>query len=289
MPDDDLIYPQRGLTKGDLRTYYEAVAQALIRHAAGRPLSMQRVRDDVVFYQQRAPKRRPAAVHVVRTATQSVGPIDHLTCDNLTTVRLLANLRCVGVHCWSSRRNHLERPDWMVFDLDPPKADGDGFAKAKHTAVVLRERLEDAGLRPFLKTSGSTGLHVIVPIQPELKFDSVRAVARRFAEDVTATHPDLTTLAQRKAKRGNRVFLDVLRNAWGQTVVAAYSPRMRPEASVSTPIAWSELDSLPSSRAFDLTSVPKRLREAGDPWSGMARRRRSLRSLGLAPRSAANH
>lgn len=284
MPDDDLLYPEKGLTKGDLRAYYEAVAPALIRHAHGRPLSMQRFRDGEVFYQQRAPKNRPANAHVVSTETKSVGPIDHLTCDNRTTVRLLADLRCVGVHCWTSRRGHLERPDWMVFDLDPPKGGNDGFSKAKRTALLLRARLEDAGLCPYLKTSGSTGLHVVVPIRPELEFDPVRAVARRLAEDVHANHPGLTTLELRKAKRGDRVFLDVLRNSWGQTVVAPYSPRARPEASVSTPIAWSELDALTSSRDFDLLSVPRRLREHGDPWSRMTRRRRSLRALEASSR-----
>lgn len=277
MPDDDVLFPQMGLTKGDLRTYYEAVAPALIRHLRGRPLSMQRSRDGDVFYQQRAPKRRPAAVHVVTTETKSVGPIDHLTCDNRTTVGFLADLRCVGVHCWTSRRDHLERPDWMVFDLDPPKTSGDGFAKTKRTAILLRERLEAVGLCPYLKTSGSTGLHVIVPIRPELPFDRVHALARRLAENLHERHPDLTTLELRKKKRGERVFLDVLRNSWGQTVVAPYSPRSRSEAPVSTPIGWHELDELASSRDFDLLSVPQRLRETGDPWSEMARHRRSVR------------
>lgn len=279
MPDADLLYPQKGLTKGDLRKYFEAVAPALIRHLEGRPLSMQRARNGDVFYQQRAPQRRPTSVHVVTTETKNAGPIDHLTCDNRTTVRLLADLRCVGVHCWTSRRHHLDRPDWMVFDLDPPKASSDGFAKAKKTAFLLRERLEDAGLRPYLKTSGSTGLHVVVPIRPELPFDDVRAVARKLAEDLHESHPVLTTLEMRKKKRGQRVFLDVLRNSRGQTVVAPYSPRARPDAPVSAPVRWEELHGLSSSRDFDLLSIPRRLRESGDPWSGMARRRRSIRRL----------
>lgn len=284
MPDADLLYPDRGLTKGDLRNYYEAVADHLIRHIRGRPLSMQRAPagvDGAVFYQQRAPRDLPAAVHVVSTETRDphLGPIDHLSCDNLTTVRLLADLRCVGVHCWTSQRDHLERPDWMVFDLDPPKTGDAGFDRVRETARLLRRRLAQLDLCGYLKTSGSSGLHVVVPIRPELSFDEVRARARRIAVDLQTQHADLTTLEMRKAKRGARVFLDVLRNAWGQTVVAPYSPRARAEAPVSTPLAWSELDELSSSRAHDILTIPARLRDLGDPWQEMARHRRSIRKL----------
>jgi bifunctional non-homologous end joining protein LigD len=170
----------------------------------------------------------------------------------------------------------LDRPDQLVFDLDPPT--GDRFGDVCRHALRLRAVLEDElGLTTYVKTTGGKGLHVHVPLRPEEDFDAVRGFARDAAGLLAARYPDELTLEQRKEQRGDRLYLDIMRNAYAQTVVAPYTVRARPGATVATPLRWEEVaDAGLSPRQFTLRSIPDRLEQAGDPWTAFSRHRRGL-------------
>jgi bifunctional non-homologous end joining protein LigD len=188
----------------------------------------------------------------------------------------LANQACIELHVFLSSLAALDRPDQLVFDLDPP--DEAGFGLARRHALNLREILEgDLGLATFVKTTGGKGLHVHVPLRPEADFDTVRGFARDVATRLVSRFPDELTVEPRKEQRGHRLYLDIMRNAYAQTVVAPYSVRGRPGAHVSTPLYWSEVeDATLNPGQFTMRTIAAELERRGDPWAGMARRRRRL-------------
>ena len=202
------------------------------------------------------------------------GTVVHPTADRRDALRWLANQNCVTVHAWLSRRDRLHTPDRIIFDLDPSGSD---FAVVKTTARSVAAVLDDLGLVTYVQTTGSRGLHVVTPIKEDTDFDTVRQFARDVADVVAADDPDHRTVEMRKAKRGDRVYLDVMRNAYAQTAVAPYAVRARRGAPVATPLEWDELGRR-GLRAdlFTIRDVPERIAERGDPWADMARRSRSL-------------
>ena len=193
---------------------------------------------------------------------------------NRDALRWLANQNCVIVHSWLSRRDRLHTPDRIIFDLDPST---DDFAVVKATARTVADVLDDLGLVSYLQTTGSRGLHVVTPIKGDADYDTARQFAKSVAEVVADDDPAHRTVEMRKAKRGDRVYLDVMRNAYAQTAVAPYSLRARRDAPVATPLDWDELGRRGlRSDFFTIRDVPKRVAERGDPWSDIARRGRSL-------------
>ena len=201
----------------------------------------------------------------------------------------LANQACVELHAFLSKAGHLDRPDQLVFDLDPP--DGNRFGDVRACALRLRELLTgELGLPTFVKTTGGHGLHVHVPLGARQDFDTVREFASQAAERLAARNPDMVTTEQRKDRRGRRIYADLMRNAYAQLAVAPYSVRARPGAPVATPLSWDELeDQALRPERFTLGTVPGRVRQfgrPGGPWAGMTghrpglgRAQRSLRRL----------
>ena len=265
-----VLFPARGLTKGDLARYYRDVAPAMLPHVRGRPVTMMRYPrgvDRPGFVQQAAPEGAPPFVHTAEVEKEEGGALTRVTLENAATLVWLAHLNTVTPHVWLSRLDRPHHPDRLVFDLDPP---GDQFEPARHAAGALRDLLDALSLPAFVMTSGSRGLHVTVPLDRALDFDAVRAFARGVAEALARRHPDALTVEQRKAERGERLYLDVMRNAYGQTAVPPYAVRARPEAPVATPLRWAELDDPAlNARRFTITDVPARLAEAGDPWADL--------------------
>lgn len=267
---DKVLFPDTGVTKADLLAYYETVADVLLDHIHDRPLTLQRfprgINADGFFQQNRSHfPDRFAGVRLGQGC--STGTIDHVLCNDVRTLRYLVNLDTITIHAWLSRWGSPSRPDQIVFDLDPPD---DGFDAVRRGADHLRRALERAGLTPFVKTTGSRGVHVVAPLCPRAGFDRVRSAARGLAERLVRAYPDQLTLEHRKVKRGGRLYLDVLRNAFGQTAVAPYGVRARPGAPVATPLDWPELaDPAVGPRSFTVANLPARLRERDDPWSGM--------------------
>ncbi len=268
-----VYFPDDGLTKGDLIDHYDRVAPQLLRHAAGRIVTMHRYPDGIDgkdFYQKNVPDHFPAWIPTTEVEKED-GTLRQVVLEDRATLLYLADQGCIPVHVWPSRADRRKHPDRLVFDLDPSD---DHVAAVRAAARTLRNLLEDVGVVPFVMTSGSRGFHVVVPLNGEWDFDRVRTFARKAAEVAVARDPGLT-LEQRKSKREGRIFVDVLRNAYAQHSIAPYGVRALPGAPVATPIDWDELgDTEP--RSHTIRTVHRRLAQKDDPWKGMGRRARSL-------------
>ncbi|MDT5004138.1 MAG: bifunctional non-ous end joining protein LigD [Mycobacterium sp.] len=273
---DRVLFPADGITKGDLVAYYTDIAGAMVPHLRGRPLTLWRYPrgiDQNGFVQQDFADSLPEWMGRVRVAKED-GTVVHPTADSRDALRWLTNQNCVIVHAWLSKRDRLRTPDRIVFDLDPTV---DDFAVVKATARTVADVLGDIGLVSYVQTTGSRGLHVVSPIKPNTDFDAVRQFARDVADVVAADDPAHRTVEARKAKRGDRLYLDVMRNAYGQTAVAPYAVRARRGAPVATPLEWDELGRRGlRADSFTIRDVPERVAERGDPWSDISRRGRSL-------------
>jgi bifunctional non-homologous end joining protein LigD len=273
--EEKVLFPDDGVTKGELIDYYSEIADVMLPHLKDRPLVMQRFPngiDSSGFYQKDASEYFPQWISTKRVRKKG-GSVNHVICDKRATLAYLANQATITLHTWTSRADKIYHPDQMIFDLDPIS---DQFAVARETAELLFNLLDELGLRGFIKTTGSKGLHVVVPIDRSADFDEVRAFAFDVAKILEARDPERLTIETRKAKRNGRLFLDVGRNAYAQHAVAPYSLRPRPGAPVAAPIHREELREVDSAR-FSIATVRKRVAE-GDPWSGMARGARSLRA-----------
>jgi bifunctional non-homologous end joining protein LigD len=271
---DKLMFPADGISKLDLASYYDAVADVMLPHLRGRPVNMQRFPDGVgamAFYEKKVPSHFPEWVHTVEVRAED-GPQRQVVVDDRRSLVYLAQQACITPHTWLCTTSHIDRPDQLVFDLDPSD---DSLPKVRRATRMTGELLDELGLTSFLKTTGSRGYHVLVPLRPALGFDQVRDFARRCAEVLVARAPDLLTLEQRKPKRGARVYVDIGRNAHGQTAVPAYAVRARPGAPVSTPITWDELSRVAPDR-FTITSVRRRLARRDCPWADLRRHAQGL-------------
>ncbi|MGH6904838.1 MAG: non-homologous end-joining DNA ligase [Geminicoccaceae bacterium] len=275
---EKVLFPAAGLTKADLIDYYERVTPVMLPHLAGRPLSLERYPDGIDaegFMQKNASAYFPRWIRRARLAKQD-GAVAHVVADEAATLVYLANQACVSLHVGLSRIDRIDHPDRMVLDLDPSDQD---FEKVRRAAKDARALLEEIGLVPFLQTTGSRGLHLWVPLDRSADFDQVRAFAASLAEVLEARRPAELTTAQRKAKRGDRVLLDVARNAYGQTAVAPYSVRARPGAPVATPLEWTELDdSRLAPQRYTIKNLFRRLEKKGDPWARIERHARGLQA-----------
>jgi bifunctional non-homologous end joining protein LigD len=275
---DKVFFPDDGITKGDLVDYYREMAPRMLGYLRERPLVLDRYPDGIAgprIVQKNAGKHFPDWVRRTEVGKQG-GTVCHVLADRADTLVYLANQGTIEFHVFLSRVAALDRPDQLVFDLDPPS--GDRFADVCRHALHLRGLVEDElGLTSYVKTTGGKGLHVHVPLRPEEDFDAVRGFARDVAGVLASRYPDELTVEQRKEQRGQRLYLDIMRNAYAQTVAAPYTVRARPGATVATPLHWNELwDGGLSPRQFSLRSIAERLDGADDPWAAMARHRRGL-------------
>jgi bifunctional non-homologous end joining protein LigD len=271
---DKVLFPRDGITKGDLVGYYRQVADAMLPHVEDRPLSLQRFPEGIDrqgFFQQEASEHFPDWVRRASVPRKGGGTVEHPVCDDADTLAYLANLGVVTLHTWTSRVAHLEQPDRVVFDLDPP--DDSAVQRVRDAARRVRDLLQELGLVPFVQTSGSKGFHVVTPLRPSAGFDEVSALAADAAALLADRDPERLTVERRKAKRAGRLFIDTGRNGWGQTAVAPYSVRPKRGAPVATPIDWRELGRT-EPQSYTLSSVPRRLGRKQDPWRSMERQAR---------------
>ncbi len=270
---DKLLFPDAGISKQDLADYFATVAEPLLAHAARRPLTLRRFPEGIGpeesreagFFQQRAHGDLPTGL-AAQPAPSADGSeeIVHIALTSAAGLTALADMAAIELHGWLARAPKLERPDRLIFDLDPP--DGE-FAAVRRAARRVAELMDELGLAPHLMTTGSRGLHVVAPLVATLDFDTVRKLAKAMAKRLAERHSDELTTAQRKEQRGGRLYLDIMRNAYGQTAILPYSPRARPGAPVATPLDWHELGGLDGAAAYDLRSIPRRLAQKSDPWA----------------------
>jgi bifunctional non-homologous end joining protein LigD len=271
---DKLLWPDAGVTKRDYLAYLDAVAADMLPWLRGRPLTLIRAPDGVEahrYFQKDTPRYAPSWIRTVSIHAESAHrTVRYAVCDDRRTLAWLGNQAAVEFHPAPVRAPRLDRPDVLIFDLDPPPG---RFEAAVDVAEVLHEVLEELGFPSGLKTSGSKGLHIVVPIERRTPAGDVRAAAEAVAARVVARAPALATTEFRIADRGGRVLVDVWRNALSQTAVAPFSPRARPDATVSFPIVWSELRDV-SIGDYRIATVPALLGAPGPTeWRSLLTRR----------------
>ncbi len=268
---EKLFFPDAGITKGNIVDYYRRIGEVALTHYRDRPLSMQRFPDGIAaegFFQKNAGDYFPDWIETADLAKED-GTVRHVVANSSATLVYLADQGMITPHLGLSRVDAIDTPDRLVFDLDP--SDGD-FAKVQAAARYVRAALDEMSAPAFVQTTGSRGLHVVVPLDRSAGFDAVREAARRIAGTLAARYPDALTVAQRKAKRGSRIYLDTARNAYGQTAVGPYGVRALPGAPVATPLDWSEalaVDMTP--RKYTIANIFRRLGNKDDPWAGISR------------------
>ncbi|MBD3167933.1 MAG: ATP-dependent DNA ligase [candidate division Zixibacteria bacterium] len=275
--EEKTLFPDAGISKGDMIGYYSKISGVMLRHIEDRPITMHRYPDGIEgegFYQKDASDYFP---DWIRTATvkKQGGQLDHVVCNDIATLIYIANQGCITPHVWLSKVDSLLVPDRLIFDLDPP--DG-GFGKVGKAAERLRKMLADElNLLPFVMTTGSKGLHVVVPVKPENDFDTVRDFAKGIAEILSSRFPGELTTEIRKDKRNGRLYLDIARNAYAQTAVAPYSIRAIPGAPVATPLDWDELSTTGiNSQKYNVGNMFRRMAQKDDPWANISKHARSL-------------
>lgn len=272
---DKVLFPGDGITKLDLIEHYRRVASVMVPHVGGRPVTIQRFPDGIGaggFFQKQASSHFPDWIERVRVP-KAGGTVDHVVIQRAADLVYLADQAAIAVHAALAPAAHVDRPDRLVFDLDPSD---DDFESVRDGARILRELLDDLGLVPFLMTTGSRGLHVVTPIAGTETFEEVAPLAEGVARAVVARRPDRYTVEHRKSQRQGRVYVDWFRNAYAQTAVAPWSVRPKAGAPVAVPLDWAELDDPAlTSRRYRIGDVAALLERRADPWSGMSRRARA--------------
>ena len=274
---DRVLWPEQGVTKGELFAYYEAVADVMLPQLVDRPLTLLRCpsgAESKCFYQKHANESVPD--HIPRVAiSEKDGEEPYMYVDGLPALIGLVQLGVLELHVWGARRDRLERPDRLVFDLDPDE--GLPFGRVARAALDLRERLLELGLESFPKSTGGKGLHVVVPITRRSDWDEARAFTQAVARAMVADEPDRFTAKMSKSRRTDRIFVDYLRNARNATAIADYSTRARPGAPVAAPLSWDEVE--PKARkapSHTIRDVPARVAGGVDPWAGFDAVRQSI-------------
>ena len=263
-----LFWPERGITKGGLIQYYADVAAVLLPHIRDRAMVMKRYPDGAAgpfFFMKRAPAPRPDWIRTCAIQHGSGDAIEFPVINDLPSLLWVINLGCIDLNQWYARCDDIDRPDYVHFDLDPD--DDATFERVRECALVVRDSLETLGMKPLVKTSGSTGMHVYVPIVRGPVQKVVWTFAKALAVELASRHPAVMTTEYRVAKRPpGRVLVDYNQNRWGSTLASVYSVRPRPLATVSTPLTWAEVAGGARTEDFRIENVPSRVRKHGDLW-----------------------
>ena len=273
---EKVLFPADGITKGDLAAYYEAIAPVMLPHLRGRPLTMERYPSGIGaegFWQKDVSKGFPAWLKRVEVPKKG-GVVHYPVVTDRRSLLWVTNQNTITQHVWISRVPKLDLPDVCVFDLDPSKDDADDVRRA---AIDLRDLLDELGLPSWVKTSGSKGFHIVVPIDGKTPVDVVADFANAVGTVFTKRFPDRLTQEFSKADRGGRIYVDTGRNGYGATFAAAYTVRAKPGAPVSAPCTWEEIErGQVHPQSFTLRSMADRIDKVGDLWNDMRKRGRSL-------------
>ena len=276
---DKVFFPRDGITKGDLIAYYRGVAGFILPYLKGRPLTLERFPDGIDrsgWWEKQIPRGLPEWVRTV-TVTSAFGrrsSVEFIVCEDEATLAYVANLAAITLHVWTSREPKLDVPDFLLIDLD--RGDGCTLATLCRVALRFREAAEEIGLRALVKTTGGSGLHVVIPLEARYDYDVVKGFSELLARHIHREAPGDTTLERTIRKRPTgTVYLDYVQVGRGKTLVPPFSVRARDRAPVSMPLAWDEIETLRRKRVADparewprwnLVTVPAILRKSGDPW-----------------------
>lgn len=276
---EKVMFPQDGITKGDLAAYYETVAPVMLPHIRGRPITMERYHRGIGekgFFQKNVSRGFPEWLERVQVPKHG-GTVNHPLVTDTRSLLWLANQNCITPHVWTSRVPRLHNPDVCVFDLDPSEDEQPDVLR--RAALGLRDLLAELGLASWVKTSGSKGYHIMVPLDGDAEMGRVAHFAHALGRALVARDPQHLTQEFSKADRGGRILVDTGRNGYSATFAAAYAVRAKPGAPVSAPCTWQELEAgAVDPRSFTLRTLPARIAELGDVWRGLLEARQSLRS-----------
>ncbi len=280
---DKPMFPDDNITKGDLVEYYGKISEYILPYVKDRPMMLHRYPDGIdgnEFYQKQVSDYFPDWIDTIKVKVKKEGKDEQefVNCNSQATLLYCANQASITPHVWLSTKEHLSHPDKMIYDLDPPEGNFDVVRKC---AKDLRELFEELGLTAFVQTTGSAGMHVVLPIDGKSSFDEVRKFAADVAALLAEREPDFYTVETFKEKRKGRLFIDYLRNSYGQTAVAPYSIRARKGAPVATPLDWDEIGSKElTPQSYTITNIFRRLGNKEDPWKGFYTHANSLRKAG---------
>jgi bifunctional non-homologous end joining protein LigD len=278
---DKPYFPADGITKGDVMRYYATVAPMLLPVINDRPLILKRYPDGIggpSFFQQNAGAHVPDAVRVERVATAGGNRAERIIGGDLLTLLYTVQIGTIAVHTWQARLHSPVIADSTTIDLDP--GDDVPFREVVRLARYIKAELDRRSLLGAIKTSGSSGLHIVLPLPPKTAFEEAARVAELIAERVVEEHPDRATIERSiKARPADTIYVDAQQNAQGKSVVAAYSVRERAKATVSAPLAWTELRSSLRLESFTVATMPARLRKVGDLWGAAMKRRNTQRAI----------
>ena len=274
---EKVLFPEDGITKGDLAAYYEVIAPLMLPYLQGRPITMERYPSGIAakgFFQKNVAKGFPEWLARVEVPKKG-GTVQHPLVADVRSLLWLANQNCITPHAWPSRVPDLRHPDLCVFDLDPAQEDADALRAA---ALAVRDLLLELKLQSWVKTSGSKGFHIFVPLEPGTSFRDTARFSDRVGAVLVKRHPDLLTQEFAKADRAGRILIDTGRNGYSATFAAAYAVRPRNGAPVSAPATWAEVESGTIGPAtFTIKMMEKRIADAGDLWSALFDAPQSLR------------
>lgn len=282
---DKVLWPETGYTKGDLIDYYIAVFPFITRHLNQRPLVFTRYPNGIhekSFYQKNAPENLPDWIKTFPWADSKGNTKNYILANSAADLAWLANLACIEIHPWLSPINHIEYPDFIVFDLDP--SEHNSWEEIVTVANLIKQIMDRLDLEVYTKTSGSMGLHIYLPVAGRYTYSQVRNFGQAIAAMICKTVPDIATVQRSVQQRGPRIYIDYLQNGLGKTVCAPYSVRPSPAATVSAPIKWQELSSIRPTR-FTIKTMPERLWQHGDLFSEVLSNHqeleRAIKSLGI--------
>jgi bifunctional non-homologous end joining protein LigD len=267
---EKVLFPDDGITKGELAAYYSLIAPLMVPHLRGRPLTMERFPSGIGrkgFLQKNLAAGFPEWLKRTETPRKSGGTVNYALANDQRSLLWLVNQNTVSFHVWTARAPRLTQPDICVFDLDPMKKQP---AVLREAALIVRDALKAQGFKSWVKTSGSKGYHIVIPMAPRTTYKEAEQLAKTFGADLAARHPKIFTVAFLKDKRGGKILIDTARNRWGSTVVAPYSVRARPGAPVSAPCTWAEIESgRAAPQAFTVENMSQRIAKVGDLWAGL--------------------
>ena len=274
---EKVLFPDDGITKGDLASYYEQIAEGMLPHIRGRPVTMERYPAGIGrkgFFHKDVSKGFPAWLERVEVPKKD-GTVHHPLINDTQSLLWMANQNCVTPHVWTSRVPNLYHPDVCVFDLDPSRDDEVDVLRG--AALALRDLLQELGLPSWVKTSGSKGFHIVVPLDGKTDMGKVAAFAHRVGTLLVSRHPTILTQEFSKADRGGRILVDTGRNGYSATFAAPYAVRAKAGAPVSAPCTWPEVEAgAVEPRTFSVRTMTGRMSQVGDLWSEMRRHKRSL-------------
>jgi len=291
---DKVLFPRDEITKGDLITYYRTVAPYILPYVSGRPLTLERFPDGIGkagWWEKQVPKGLPEWVPTVKVSTEygrhAGGKVEFMLCEDEATLAYVANLAAITLHVWTSREPKLDTPDFLLIDLD--RGEGCTLATLCSVALLFRDTAREIGLEALVKTTGGSGLHVILPLEPRYDYDVIKGFSELLGHRIHEQAPETTTLERMVRKRpSGTVYLDYVQVGRGKTLVPPFAVRARDGAPVSFPLTWPQIETLRKKRVADparewerwsLETVPAMLRKNGDPWKGRWRGQRLERAL----------